>query len=182
MLLYTATLPDETAEVWVEESAKVKFYYWMMDWNLKCHFDWSELEGYGGIIVVGFNDRSQQPYAVCERSGILAELRDGVSGRGTLDLNGFDQSVPYLNNVYGNQTYRLTIKSDSPAVFTVASYRNDSANYPNSTTRFSGKVDVTYTPKSAAGVYRLNGSKALSDSCGKLSVASGALTFAGGAG
>ena len=166
----------DSAEVWFEDDVKVEFYYWFVSLGLKCHLGWDEMQG--KHYLFGLSNTSPRPYAVCERSNVFAGLVNGISGPCTFDLNGLDQSVGKISKQYGSPL----ITSEAPATFTVTSYRNDSANYTSSSTKFSGKVDFTYNPGSASGVYTLTGSGALSDSSGKLTVASGALTFADGAG
>jgi len=115
-------------------------------------------------------------YAVCERSDLFSGLMNGVSGNGTFDLNGIDQSVLKIMRQYGSPTFT----SATPATLSVTSYRNDNANYTNSAAKFSGKVNFTYNPGSVAGVYSLKTS--FSDTTGALTVASGELTLADGAG
>ena len=173
--LYVRGMGD-SPEVWFEDDVKVEFYYWFVSLGLKCHLGWDGMQG--NHYLFGLSDTSPRPYAVCERSNVFAGLVNGISGPCTFDLNGLDQSVGKISKQYGSPL----ITSETPATFTVTSYRNDSANYTSSSTKFSGKVDFTYNPGSASGVYTLTGSGALSDSSGKLTVASGALTFADGAG
>ena len=128
--------------------------------------------------LFGLDNGASLPHAVCERDNVFSGLVNGISGPGTFDLNGSDQSVGKITKQYGSPL----ITSETPATFTITSYRNDSANYTNSTTKFSGKVNFTYNPGSASAAYTLTGSDAISDSSGKLTVESGTLMFANGAG
>lgn len=165
---------DDSAEVWFEEDAKVSFYYWLSYGNLQYHVGWSEMLGYHYMFSIGNNGASA--YAVCERGGLFSEVVNGVSGAGTFDLNGIDQSILKIMSQYGNPTFT----SATPATLSVTSYRSSSDYYTNSTAKFSGKVNFTYNPGSVAGVYSLKTS--FSDTTGALTVASGELTLADGAG
>jgi hypothetical protein len=162
-----------SAVVTFKEGVTLAFYYFISEGNVRYYFDWSGMFGNHHWIV---------PYnpvvAVCEKSGLLDGLGRGVSGNGTIDLNGYDQSIKYLSKTYGS----LKFTSATPATLSVTTYSAD-ADLKTSSAKFSGAVNFTYAPTAASGAYTLTGSAALSDSTGKLTVGgAGQLAFADGAG
>ena len=175
MFTYTGVSGDY-AEVWFERDAKVNFYFWPSSDNLKLHLDWAAMLGHHYVFGIGFG--STATIAECERDGVLNALYRGISGSGTFDLKGHDQSVGRITKVYGSPT----ITSATPATFTIVGWQVD-ADYVTSSMKFTGKVNFTYAPTSADGSYTLTGSAALSTSTGKLTVGgAGQLVFANGAG
>ena len=163
------------AEVWFEEDSKTRFFYFFSNGDLRYHLNWSDTTSY--LFVLGWGTT---PYAVCEQVDVLSGFTYGVSGKGTFDLNGLDQSVKRISKQYGNN---LKFTSATPATLTMTVYDSSSSNYTSSQTKFSGKVNFTYAPATASGAYTLTGSDALSDSSGTLTVGgAGHLVFASDAG
>lgn len=97
--------------------------------------------------------------------------------RGSLDLNGYDQTIPYIyfnTAPAAGKTTAYQVKSDTPATLT---FNEAKANDYIGAIKFSGQVGFRYA---SAGKYTLR--NIVSDSIGKLTVEKGTLEISDKAG
>ena len=158
------------AEIWFEGDAIVKFAMWFIYEDQRLHLGWSGMTGNRWQFYLGASNNKSS--AVCERSDVFADLNaynGTIRGLGTLDLNGFDQTI------YGFEQTTMTVTSDSPATLTLAG-----AAYKTFDGKFSGKAGFNYAPSKAAKSTCTN--QVLCETSGPLTVSKGTLVFAEGAG
>lgn len=169
---YINALTDPV-ELWFDRDSKMRGDKMLWYGNIQMHIGWDEPERiYFIALYTGINSSAAPSMTFCGDELLYLGY---ITGTGTLNLNGHDQSVPMISRQYGSP---LHVTSATPAVLKVTSVSTED-NSKRMNVAFSGAAGFNY---SVPGTITNELFDTYSDTTGPLTVSTGALRVTGKAG
>ena len=168
--IYALTDP---VELWFDRDSKMRGDKMLWYGNIQMHVGWDDPEKIYFIALYVGKSGSVPPSMTFYGDELL--YLTYISGSGTLNLNGHDQSVPMISRQYGNP---LHVTSATPAVLKVTRVSTED-NYKRMNVAFSGSAGFNC---SVPGTITNELFDTYSDTTGPLTISTGALRVTGKAG